>query len=95
MVRRARALGSRLAVRIAQSAHDAFLEPRRSLVGLDGRAGLEAPRRIGQRRVRRGLGGGAGQGPEWCGAYRAGKDDPAPEQRATIQQTVAGNGFDG
>ena len=45
--------------------------------------------------VRRRLGGGAGQRAERCGADRAGKDDPAPEQRATIQQAVAGNGFDG
>jgi hypothetical protein len=30
----------------------------------------------------------------WGGADRTGKDDPAPEQRPTIQQSVAGNGFD-
>ncbi len=93
MVRRARALGTRLAVRIAQRAHDVFFEPRRPLVGLDGGAGLEAPRRIGQGRVRWGLGGGAGQRAEWGGAHRTGKDDPAAEQHAAIQQAVAGNGL--
>jgi hypothetical protein len=40
-----------------------------------------------------GLGSGAGQRAERGGAHRTGKDDPAPEQRATIQQTIAGNGF--
>ena len=99
VVRRTRPLGSRQPIRIGHSADDAFLESRRSFIGPDGSAGLEAPRLIGQRRVRQlrvlqGLGGGAGQGPEWSGADRAGKDDPAPEQRPTIQQSVAGNGFD-
>jgi hypothetical protein len=41
----------------------------------------------------RGLGGGTGQRGHRRGAHSAGKDDPAPEQRATIEQPVPGNGF--
>ena len=85
MVRCAGALSPWLPLRVVQRPHDVLLERRWPFVGPDGSAGLEAPRRIGQWRIRRRLGGGAGQRPEWCGAYRAGKDDPAPEQRATIQ----------
>jgi hypothetical protein len=92
MVRRARALSPWLPIRVVQRPYDILLEPRWSFVRPDGRAGLVAPRRIGQRPFRRRLGRGAGQGPEWCGAYRAGEDDPTPEQRPTIQQAVAGNG---
>src|ERR1700736_4101019 len=93
MVRRARALGTRLAVRIVQRAHSVFLEPRGPLVGLDGRTGLLAPRRFGQGCVRWGLGSDPSQRAESTGAHRTGKDHTAPEQCTTIQQAVAGNGL--
>src|ERR1700751_2712150 len=75
MVWCARARSTWLAARIANRAHDVFLEARRSLVGLDDRPGLEAPRGLGQGAVRRGLSGGAGQRAERGGAHSTGKDD--------------------
>src|SRR5215469_504315 len=79
MVRRARARRTWLAGRIANRAHNVFLEPRRQLVGLNNRAGLAAPRRLGQGCVRRGLGGGARPRAERSGAYGARENDSAPE----------------
>src|SRR5215471_18930620 len=95
MVWRACARSAWLAARIANRAHDVFLELRRSLVGLDNRAGFEAPRRLGQGRVRQGLSCGASQRPEGGGAHGAGKNDPAPEQRTTVHQAIASNGLYG
>src|SRR5260370_39164305 len=93
MVRRARDRGTWLAARIAQRAHDVFLEPRRQLVGPDGRTGLLAPRSVGQGGIPQGLGSGPGQRADSPGAHRAGEDGPTPRQRATIQQAVAANGL--
>ena len=49
VVRRARVLGARLAVGIAERAHDVFLEPRPHAVIRDEGAGLEAPRIVRER----------------------------------------------
>ena len=85
--RRAGVLGARLAVGVAQRAHDLGFEARRRLQHRGNVAGLETPCRLLQR-LRRGAGRGGAVG------QRAGKGDAAAEQRPAMQQAVAGNLFE-
>ena len=85
VMRRARVLGARGAARIAQGAHDVLLESRRCLQDRCDGTRRRGPGCVLQRFGRRGRGAsGAGRG-------RAGNQHPAPEQRATIDEAVAGD----
>ena len=87
MMRRARRAAARLELGIAERAHHLLLELRRLAIGRDGHAGREAPGAVRQR-----LGRGADQRGARTSRGGARKNDAAPEQRAAIDQAVAGDG---
>ena len=86
LMRRARGAAARLEIGIAQRAHHLLLEFRRLAVRRDRHAGRKAPRAVGQR-----LGCRAGERRRDARTHRAGDQCAAPDQRAAVDETIAGN----
>ncbi len=83
-MRRARVGCAHLVLRIAQGAHDVLLEGGWRLQGRGHGAQFQAPRRVLQR-----LGGRAMRRNP--GSHRAGQRKAAAQQRAAVEQAVAGD----
>ena len=86
MVRGACAGVARLVLGIVDGAHDRLFERGGRLIGRDGIADFEAPRPIRQR-----LGRGSRHRPHRARAHGAGEHDAASQQRAAVEQAVAGH----
>src|SRR5262245_54790331 len=86
VVRGARVRIAKLVIRIAARANDVLLEARGYLIGRNDRAHLQAPGIVLEQ-----LGGGAGERAGSACAHGACEYDAAPEQRAAVEQAIAGN----
>jgi len=85
LVRRARAFGARLALRIVQRArHRLFLEPRTLLIGPEAGAGHEAPRIVHERF-------GCRRSNECIAHHGPGNRRAAAQKSTAVKQPVSGN----
>src|SRR5215470_965838 len=86
MVRRSRLAGARLVLGIGERANDVLFVLRRAIIGRDCTANLKTPA-IDRKRFR----SRPGERVADARAHRSGDQQPAPEQRAAIDETIGGN----